>query len=319
MVGKVTPDTMLSASRLPAVFGLSPYATANQELQRSIAALDGAELEPFQENEAMAWGNKLERVILLEAAERLQLNEVEWDYKSAMFHPDDVPLCCSLDGTGYSTGRIITTDPGNGIYVIGRDSIVLEGVGVLEAKLTSHFPEDAPALHRGPLQLQAQMSIMGAKWGAVCVLYQGTELRVFVFAPDPEIQKMIIAKAWEFDTKLTNYHATGDVDWYPAQDAEDSRLRYPTATEEVKELPDDAELHINALNKAEADIEDAKARKDAATVALQEMLGSASEGQLGAWRVKWPMRSYKAQPEKITPAKAAYTIRQSTISVKEVK
>ena len=32
MVGKLTPDNMLSASRIPALMGLSPYTTPNELL-----------------------------------------------------------------------------------------------------------------------------------------------------------------------------------------------------------------------------------------------------------------------------------------------
>jgi len=44
-----------------------------------------------------------------------------------------------------------------------------------------------------------------------------------------------------------------------------------------------------------------------------------SSAKVGAWTLKLPMRHYKATPEKITPAKEAYSIRQSTITIKESK
>lgn len=37
----------------------------------------------------------------------------------------------------------------------------------------------------------------------------------------------------------------------------------------------------------------------------------------GRHRATWGSRSYKAQPEKIVPAKEAYTIRSKTLSIKE--
>ncbi len=39
MSGKLTPDYMMSASRLPALLGLSRYQTPNDELQYSINAV----------------------------------------------------------------------------------------------------------------------------------------------------------------------------------------------------------------------------------------------------------------------------------------
>ena len=36
MVGKLTPDNMISASRIPVLLGLSPYATQNELLSEMI-------------------------------------------------------------------------------------------------------------------------------------------------------------------------------------------------------------------------------------------------------------------------------------------
>jgi len=96
MVGKVTPDTMLSASRLPAVLGLSKYRTPNDELLVSIDAMNGKQPKDIS-NEAMSWGNTLEPVILNKTAERLQLTDLKLDHPKPFFHPT-LPLCCSLDG-----------------------------------------------------------------------------------------------------------------------------------------------------------------------------------------------------------------------------
>ncbi len=63
MVGKLTPNDILSCSRLPAVLGFSKFRTANDELKVSIDALHGKEPE-FISNEAMEWGNRLEKDIL---------------------------------------------------------------------------------------------------------------------------------------------------------------------------------------------------------------------------------------------------------------
>jgi C4-type Zn-finger protein len=37
----------------------------------------------------------------------------------------------------------------------------------------------------------------------------------------------------------------------------------------------------------------------------------------GRYKILWPMRYYKAQPEKKVPAKHAYVIRQSKLSIKD--
>jgi hypothetical protein len=49
------------------------------------------------------------------------------------------------------------------------------------------------------------------------------------------------------------------------------------------------------------------------------LMGKATTGVIGNWKVSWPMRHYTAKPAKVTPAKEAYSIRQSNLSIKERK
>jgi predicted phage-related endonuclease len=316
MAGKKTPDTMLSCSRLPAVMGLSKYSTPNDELELSIRALKGEERENKQ-NESMAWGDRLEAVILVEAAKRLQLADLQTEHTVAMYH-DELQLCCSLDGTGDGRGQVIRTDVDAGIFVVGQDSITLEGMGVLEAKLTAVSPEDAPALHRGPIQLQGQMDIMQVKWGAVCVLYRGTELRIFLFAPHQQTVDTIAQVTRDFQARLDIFNATGEIDYYPPATSDDADRMFPVAEDKVVQLDVEAELLAAKIMDANKRAKDAADDKAAAEKDLKILLGDAKAAVAGKYEIKWPMRSYQAQPQKIVPAKEAYSIRQSTLSVKEV-
>lgn len=318
MVSKVTPDTMLSASRLPAVMGMSKYRSANDELQYSINALQGGE-RPDISNEAMGWGNQLEPLILAETAKRLGLADLVTEYPNACFH-DVLPLCCSLDGTGMGTGQVVYTDTEKGIYVIGQDSIVLDGRGVLEAKLTGIAPEDMPPLYRGPIQLQAQMDIVKAKWGAVATLYQGTELRIFLFSPHEDTLDAIDRACTVFQSKLDLWKESGAIDYYPPQNSKDADRTWSTAQEEIEPVP----LGASAANIAGAIIEAKEQIKkltddiDQKETALKALMQEKGLAQAGDYIIKWGMRAYKAQPEKIVPAKEAYTVRQSTLTIKKV-
>lgn len=317
MVSKVTPDTMLSASRLPAVMGLSKYRSANDELQYSINAMQGGEREDIG-NESMDWGNQLEPLILAEAAKRLEVVDLVTEHPEARFH-EALPLCCSLDGTAVGTGQVIFNDPAKGIYVIGQDSIVLDGMGVLEAKLTAVKAEDIPPLFRGPVQLQAQMDIIKAKWGAVATLYQGTELRIFLFAPHEDTLDAIDRACTVFQKKLDFWKETGGIDYYPPQDSKDADRTWPKAEEELEPLP----LGIGAAKWAERimankeQVSALQAEIDEAETQLKEMMKDSGMAIAGDYQIKWGMRSYKAQPEKVVPAKAAYVVRQSTLSIKK--
>ncbi len=52
---------------------------------------------------------------------------------------------------------------------------------------------------------------------------------------------------------------------------------------------------------------------------IKELMGKSTKGIAGGYTISWPTRSYKAQPEKTVPAKEAYTIRQSTLTIKEAR
>jgi len=316
MSGKLTPDYMMSASRLPALLGLSRYQTPNDELQYSINASKGLPREDKQ-NEAMAWGDRIERLILLETAKRLELLELSTEFDSAFFHKT-LPLACSLDGWAHGRGQKIRTDMDAGIIVVGQDEIMLDGYGVLEAKLTAVSPEEMPALYRGPVQLQAQMDIMQARWGAVAVLYQGTVLRIFLFEPHKQTLETIKTAVLEFQNKIEKYKATGEIDYNPPANSKDADRMYPAADEAaVVNLPGRAEQLADQILAANAAIKEAEGKRSEAETELKAMLGQASKGTVGRFEIRWPMRSYKATPEKVVPAKDAYSIRQSTLSIKE--
>lgn len=319
MVSKVTPDTMLSASRLPAVMGMSKYRTPNDELEYSINAMKSIEREDVT-NEAMTWGNLMEPLILTQAAERLRLSDLVTDHPQARHH-QDLPLCCSLDGTADGGGQVIYHEPDQGIYVVGADSIKLDGVGVLEAKLTAMDAEDVPPLWRGPVQLQAQMDIIQARWGAVCTLYRGTELRIFLFEPHSETVDYIGAIAREFQAKLDKWKATGEIDYYPPADGEkwpQRRGPYPSNPNPIS-LDNDAEMIVHKIFTAKQQIKDLEKQIAADEKTIKDLMDTAEYAEAGRYDIKWPLKKYDAQPAKMTPAKEAYTIRQSTLSIKVAK
>jgi predicted phage-related endonuclease len=317
MAGKLTDDREMSASRLPGLMGFSKYSTPNDELQFSINAIDGKE-RPDIGNEAMGWGNTLEPVILEQSAKRLGLAEFNAQITEPYKHRS-VALQCSLDGIGYGLGQEITTDLDKGIYVVGQDSIVLNGPGVLEAKLTKTMPEDVPHLARGPIQLQGQMLVTGHKWGAVCVLYQGIELRVFLFAPHKETQGAIIKAVQDFETRLETYRQTGAIDWFPPASSKELDRIYPNAIKDEIELPPTVADLAKGIMANKAAIRAAEGSIEEAEKLIKEQLGQAEKGRAGSFVISWPMRNYKAQTERLVAAKEAYSIRQSSLSIKELQ
>ena len=318
MAGKLTDDREMSASRLPGLMGFSKYSSPNDELQFSINAIDGKE-RPDIGNEAMGWGNTLEPVILTEAAKRLGIEQFDTQIGKAYTH-HSFALSCSLDGVGYGIGQEVFTDPDKGLYVVGQDSIILSGPGVLEAKLTKSMPEETPHLARGPIQLQGQMLVTGHRWGAVCVLYQGIELRVFLFAPHYDTQKEIVKAVLTFEQKIKTYRESGAIDWYPPASSKELDRIYPMAADkEEVELPASLGDLAKGILENKAAIRAAEASIEDAEKLIKAQLGQAERGRAGQYLINWPMRNYKAAAERLVPAKPAYSVRQNTLSIKELQ
>lgn len=318
MVGKVTPDTILSASRLPAVMGMSKYRSPNDELQVSIGAIVGKK-ERNVSNEAMDWGNQLEPIILTETAKRLELSDLQLIHEKPYFH-ESIPLCCSLDGLADGRSQVIKHDPDNGIFVMGAPSIVLDGLGVLEAKLTGNAPETEPPLWRGAIQLQAQMDIMQAKWGCVATLYQGTKLHLFLFTPHQGTLDRIKEVALDFQNRIEIWKNEYRVEAYPAQNSKDADRMYPNIGSQIEpvELDDAAAEYAKLILECKAEINARSELIEQCETQLKELLKDCPVGIAGNFRINWPMRNFKAQPEKIVPAKEAYSVRQSTLTIKEL-
>jgi len=285
MVGKVTPDTILSASRLPAVMGMSKYRSPNDELQVSLGAING-KTPPNISNEAMDWGNQLEPMILAETAKRLELSDLQLIHEKPYFH-ESIPLCCSLDGLADGRSQLIKHDPDAGIYVMGAPSIVLDGLGVLEAKLTGNAPEEEPPLWRGAIQLQAQS---------------------------------IKEVALDFQNRLEIYKNEHRIEAFPAQNSKDADRMYSVASSESEpvELDDAAAEYAKLILECKAEIEARTELINQCETQLKELLQDKPVGIAGKYKINWGMRNYKAQPEKITPAKEAYSVRQSTLTIKEL-
>jgi hypothetical protein len=236
IIGKLSDDAVMSCSRLPAIMGVSGFSTPNDELRTSIDALDARQNENApaprsSPSEAADWGNKMENEILRATAERLGLT-VNSQITERVQH-EDLPLQGSLDGILEGDGRVIEHNPSASIYVVGADSVTLDGPGIAEAKLTGVMPLDEPAPYRGPWQVQGLMMCTGYKWAAIGTLYRGTELRVYLMAPDPVMQEKIRGDVLDFADRLAVYQKEGVVDWYPALTPNDAQETFRVVEDDL--------------------------------------------------------------------------------------
>lgn len=314
MVGKVTRDDRASASIIPSLAGIGPYANANENLKVAL----GLSERNIATNEAMDFGNLLEPVIAREACKRLGIDEPKLDYPEAFDHPD-IPISCSLDATAQGDGVEITSHIiDKGIYLANCDSIKLEGEGLIECKNTSSLPEVEAPQWRGPLQLQAQFLATNNKykWGAVAVLYKGNTLRIYLYKPNQEEMDFVKNLAEDFQSRIDLYKRNEEIRWYPVNTAEQASTTWVDGSDEELYLPD-----VEKTVKEIVRLKDALKRDEKKLSKLQaevmEKMRDAQYATAGKYRVVWKSVTRRAVPERIIPAKDAYTYRMKTLTIKE--
>ena len=81
----------------------------------------------------------------------------------------------------------------------------------------------------------------------------------------------------------------------------------------------DKSLAIYAKQSTECDrvIKEARMHKEMCMEKLRDAMGNHTHARLKNFNLNWGVINYKAQPEKTTPAKPAYSIRKKTIIIKE--
>ena len=211
------------------------------------------------------------------------------------------------------------TDIEKGVVCVNGDEIVLDGMGVVEAKLTAHEVESAHdlPLYRGPLQLQMQMDITGAKWGAVCVLYKGTTLKTFVYQRDEEVIARIHEAVIDFQRRLDKYKTNDETEWYDMESTKEAASIFDEAEKteiELDEAVDDVNKIIE-LRELHADIEEQIKNHE---LRIMNLMRDNQYALVGQHKVSWPMINYKGTPEKVVPARPPRTVRQSKLRIRSI-
>ena len=86
--------------------------------------------------------------------------------------------------------------------------------------------------------------------------------------------------------------------------------------------PEMADLAADVL-RIRDQIKEREKRLTVVEAQLMAALGNHRDGIISAedgaqWHVDWPTRNYKAQPERVTPAKPAYSIRQKSLKITKI-
>ena len=315
MVGKITPDYMASASIIPSIMGVNPYQSRNEVLRNCINASKGIERPAFDGNKRTEFGNVIEPFLAECACKVVKGSKLQTDFPDAYFHKA-LELAASLDASCFSTA-LIQHDPSRGIYVmLPEGKIQLNGTGLIECKNTGAAPgDDGPAQYRGPLQLQAQLMCTGLSWGIVVTLYQGYDLRFYIYQADAAVQKLIERTVTDFSERISTEK------FYPPTNSGDVNSIFPepltTDMTPLAELPVDIDDICEEILEARAVKKSMDEKIDALQMQLKGALGNHEQGVTRKYHLSWKMRD--AKPERLVTYKATQRERAGTVSFKRIR
>ena len=308
-IGKITRDDYCTHSLVPYLFDAGHFKSKQEVLNDCIRARHGESIRTPQTLRQRT-GDVLEKPLIQECMKRLGIDKYEDKVTEKVVHPM-LPLEGSLDGMAYPEKLTIKEDKENGIHTLDSSEVYLNGNTPIEVKCTSIYPDDVPPDWLGVLQLKAAMSTTQAQAGILIILYQSTDLRIYVIPKDYEFEKELADKVIDFNRRID------EEDYYTPQVTNDAHIKYPNANDETKILSEETSELLKQHEQTKEMIASLKEVNEKIQAHIMDEMGNASIGRTGNWIVQWKMRKYKAQPEKIVPPKDAYEIRSKTLTIKK--
>ncbi len=311
-VGKLTVNYEPSASILePIIIGQNPYQTRNQVLENCHKAMNGEDIS-IPTNNYMEVGNVLEKPVAELACKRIGLLDAELVITEAVRHKR-ITLNGSIDAIGVADNLFITKDVEKGFYcpeLEDGEGIKLNGKGIMEIKITNAPLSESLPTYRGVIQVKALMAITEYSWAVVCVL-NGSDLRMYFYQRNEQWEKDVLEpKVIDFNNRIAN------CDWYDPFDTKEAGYITPQDNGESTELTKQDQVQIDNIVAWEAQIKNLKEKIEEAKKSIMMSMKDAKEGYSESHKVVWQTVNYKAQPEKVVPAKEAYTSRR--FSIKEL-
>lgn len=152
-------QTGIGASEWGMVLGISPFKT---RYELALEKLGAIQPEDLSDNEDIEYGNAMESVTLSFLAKRTGRVVQAWDQNKIVRSTERAHLFCTPDALQTAEGK--------------------PGQGTVDAKNTKawaikDWKTEPPLAYQ--VQLQAQMYVMGLKWGTLCVTIGGNRFRYF--------------------------------------------------------------------------------------------------------------------------------------------
>ena len=293
------------------ITGQNPYQTRNQVLENCHKALKGEDIR-ISTNNYMEVGNVLEKPVAELAAKRIGLLDIELVIDEPVRHKN-VTLNGSIDCIGVADNLFITKDVEKGFYcpeLEDGEGMKVNGKGIVEIKITNAGLSESLPTYRGVIQVKGLMAITEYSWAVVCVL-NGSDLRMYFYQRNEQWEQEVLEPTViDFNNRVAN------LDWYDPFDTKEAGYITPQDNGETTELTKQDQVQIDNIVAWEAQIKNLKDNIEEAKKSIMMSMKDAKEGYSESHKVVWQTVNYKAQPEKLVPAKEAYTSRR--FSIKEL-
>ena len=308
--GKVTDDKHLSGSMLAGWCGLDNYNTPLDVYNYCYNARNDIP-NPTVDNIHVKIGTAFETPVIMELLPQyLDITDVRTGFTTAFKHTT-LPFSVSIDGM--CRADKLTIQDGE-IIKTGGEEIYLDGIGIIETKITNKFCGDE-CPEKFKMQLFSQIEcVPDCKWGMV-VIVKSTMMWVYVFRKEAKFKDFLAEKVFDFEDRLANNNPPE-----PFNSIECNKA-YNTKEVDTRILGDDTDELIEQLYNLKQIQGNVKLAIDDIEKLLKIQLGNAESGFTNSWRVQWPFRTYKATKEKtiIQEAKPERTIRLNALKLKRIK
>jgi hypothetical protein len=312
MVGKLTWFRATS-SIICALFDRARFFDKHGCLKKAIAEKNGTLVDNFVQTNRQATGDLLEPVLIKEAARRLGITELEAEVDYKIDHPE-LPLQASLDGRCKTVNLKVSHDPDNGIYIVGHKDLILNGDIPIECKCSSDFPSvDEPPKYLGVDQLHASMDILNADYGILIVLFQSTDLRIYIYKKDEAFKGELARVVLDFDRRVE------EEDYYPPETPEHAASIFSDGDDENEKILDaDTVDIIDTIEALKETIKIAKEKQNELMTDLMMAMGNHSKARAAEYVLEWKTLPAKEAQIKEVQYKAAPERRAGYVKIKRV-
>ena len=313
MVGKLT-WFRATASVSCALFDRGRFFDKHDILNRAIHEKNGTMVDDYVQTNRQATGDLLEPVLIQEAARRLGIVELEAEVDYKIEHPT-LPLEASLDGRCKAVNVKVSHNPDQGIYLVGHEDLILNGDIPIECKCSSDFPTvGEPPKYLGVDQLHTSMDILNADYGILIVLYQSTDLRIYIYKKDEAFAGDLAEVVLDFNQRVD------DENYYPPEKPEHAANIFDLGNDQnEKILGSDMVDIIDTIQALKEAQKIAKEKEAELMTDLMMAMGNHSKARAANYICEWKTLPAKLEQIKQVTYKAAPERRAGYVRIRMVK